>query len=501
MNYRPREMNIFDTWCIAHGDSVHAFYMQRRSKGSKRTLTEERSIGHAISENLLDWKELPAAIVPGPVGSGEDLDIFTGCAFEKDDTCYLYYTQRASEDNGATQRIALTTSRDWLNFEKYEGNPVVEPNPDMYCTKDNPARHGIVDCRDLIVVEDPGGDGYYGFYAARRPSEEMPEGAVIACVHSNDLYHWDNVGPVFAASTNTIVEVPDVFYMDGRWYLTMLVSNEYGSRDLFEEQELIQGTVYAVSDSVTGPYILEKDNVIMASRRMNGITCRSVKFMDRRMLLYARLERVGERDDGAPSPGSLSTPKEYRVVNGKLRAVYSPLIEEKCTAQLIDPRILKAPLADYRVLYSTPARWQITDTGISGKIRTCWDRYQLDVRGEAFIFKANVTLAEGASLGLVMKQTDGYSGYSVILDYKWQKLLFANMPRVEIIDARSLKLTYGVRYGLKVVCTGIHYDIYVDDVLMINAVSYMYKDGIIGLFLDRGEGSFEDIEFRRLTTD
>lgn len=498
MNYRPNEMNLWDTWCIPHGKEVHAFYMQRRAKGSSRTLTEERSIGHAVSDNLLDWKELPTAVMPGEVGSGEDLDIFTGCAFEKNDDCFLYYTQRSSEDGGLIQRIALATSRDWVHFTKFSGNPVIEPDPDVYCTREHPARHGIVDCRDLIVVENPDGEGYYGFFAARRPSEEMPEGAAIACVYSKDLYHWENVGPVFTAKTNTIVEVPDVFCMNGRWYLTMLVSNEYGSRDLFSEQELIQGTVYAVSDKVTGPYVMEPDNVILASRRQNGITCRSVMFEGKRMLLYTRVEREGERDDGAPSPGSLSTPKEYRLVDGKLRAVYSPLVEEKCSLQRITQEVLHRNLSDYRVLYSTPAKWQVDDDRISGRIRTCWDRYQMELRGEAFMFSADITLDEGAAAGLVLKQSDGYSGYGVILDFNWQKLLFAVMPRVEILDARSCVLEHGKTYHLRVVCTGIHYDIFLDDVLMIQTVSYRYKDGICGLFLDRGRGSFEYLDFRTL---
>ena len=114
------------------------------------------------------------------------------------------------------------------------------------------------------------------------------------------------------------------------------------------------------------------------------------------------------------------------------------------------------------------------------------------------MFSADITLDEGAAAGLVLKQSDGYSGYGVILDFNWQKLLFAVMPRVEILDARSCVLEHGKTYHLRVVCTGIHYDIFLDDVLMIQTVSYRYKDGICGLFLDRGRGSFEYLDFRTL---
>lgn len=501
MNYRPSGMKIWDTWYLNHNGEVHAFYMQSLAPQSRRSVQEANGIGHAVSRNLLDWKELPVALLPGEAGSGEDLSIFTGCAAEKDGVCYLYYTQRASEDEGRTQRIALATSRDFLHFDKYPGNPVITPDPACLCTREAPARYGIVDCRDLIVVAEPQGQGYVGFYASRRPSEEMPEGAVIACVRSRDLIHWEHVGPVFSTTRHTIVEVPDVFYLEGRWYMTLLVNNDYGSRDLFEEQELVGGTIYAVSDSLLGPYREEADNIVLASRRYNGITCRSVAFSGRRYVLYVMTERAGGIDSGAPAQGRLSSPKEYRVVGGKLRAVYTDLLEEKLGPEQVTPGLLARRQDGFRVLYETPGRWAVADGVVTGQVRTCWSRYQLPLQAATFSFQARIRLSWGAAAGLVFCQQDGYSGYGAILDFKWQKLLFCTMPRMETVDCRAVPLALGQTYHLRVMCYGIHYEVYLDDVLLIQCISYPFQGGHAGLLTDRASAAFEDISFRSLEVE
>ena len=501
MNYRPSGMKIWDTWYLNHHGEVHAFYMQGLAPHSHRSAREAGGIGHAVSRNLLDWKELPVALLPGEAGSGEDLNIFTGCATEKDGVLYLYYTQRASEDEGRTQRIALATSRDFLHFEKYAGNPVITPDPSFLCTQEAPARYGIVDCRDLVVVQDPQGSGYVGFYASRRPSEEMPEGAVIVAVRSQDLIHWEHIGPVFTTTRHTIIEVPDVFFLEGRWYMTLLVNNDYGSRDLFQEQELVGGTIYAVSDSLLGPYAEEPDNIILASRRYNGITCRSVEWMGRRYVLYVMTERAGGIDSGGPDLGRLSSPKEYRVVDGKLRAVYADLLEEKLGPEQVTPPLLSQRQDGFRVLYETPGRWTLEHGAVTGQVRTCWSRYQLPLEAATFCFQARIRLTWGAAAGLVFCQRDGYSGYGAILDFKWQKLLLCTMPRMETVDCRAVSLTPGQTYHLRVMCYGIHYEVYLDDILLIQCVSYPFQGGSAGLLADRAHATFEGISFRSLEVE
>lgn len=498
MNYHPKGMRIWDTWYINRNGEIHAFYLQRLRPGSTRTEREADSIGHAVSRNLLDWIELPNVLEPGEPGSGEDMCLFTGCAYEKDGRCYLYYTMRDSRDGGSTQQIGLAVSDDFMHFEKYKGNPVIVPDGRYYCNKNHPARYGIVDCRDLVVVKSPDEKGFYGFYASRQPSEEMPEGAVIACVYSEDLLHWTHLPPVFASDKYTIVEVPDVFFLEGKWYLTMLVNNDYGSRDLFEDPLLAAGTIYAVSDTITGPYQEEKDNIILASMENNGISCRSLDFEGKRHLLYTMTERDGECDSGDVLMGSLSTPKEYRIIEGKLRAVYSDLLNSKLKQDMLTEQILRTPV-ECRLLYETPAQWEYRGGVFTGKIRTCWNRYTFGVQAESFVYSTAITVTSGVAAGLAFKQSAcGYKGYVLMLDIEKQRVSLCNIPQMKLLDSRAFPLAHGRQYQVTVVSKGIFYEVYIDGVLLLHTTSYYAKTGYMGLFLDRAEATFSHLHAREL---
>ena len=52
--------------------------------------------------------------------------------------------------------------------------------------------------------------------------------------------HWEQTAPVFRSSRDaySIVEMPDLFELDGRWYLTWLEDNAYGNRDVLGDAEL-----------------------------------------------------------------------------------------------------------------------------------------------------------------------------------------------------------------------------------------------------------------------
>ena len=499
MNYRPKDMLMWDAWYWNEQGTVHAFHLQRLRPGATRTIEEERSVGHAVSRDLVHWQELPAAISPGPAGALDDMEIFTGCTYKRGDTYYLFYTMKSSRENGQVQRLALATSKDLLHWEKYPDNPVLTPDPRWYCTEEHPALYGLVDCRDLSIVDAPDGKGYYGFYAARVPSEEMSEGAVIACCYSEDLIHWEQRPPVFRSDKYTIVEVPEVFQLDGKWYMLLLCNNEYGNRELFPDQpEIIMGTIYAVADSVEGPYREPEDNLLLASRMHNGFSCRTVEFQGKRMVLYTSAARLGNVDLGDTMMGVLSTPKELAVRDGKLCALYSPLIESAHREQLLPPEVLYAPVV-CRLAYQTPGRWEADGDAITGSVRTAWARYSFNVRARAFNYTASLTMHEGVAAGLAFKQIDnGYGGGIFLLDFEKEMVQLLRIPQMYVMDSRKIRLERGRTYRLRVVAKNEYLEFYVDDVLVMQNVFYASPEGFLGLVVDRGKARFEDIRACRL---
>ena len=183
--YRPRK-GLWDTWYLEDDGIAHVFHLM------------DDGIGHAISDDLIRWQELPKALENGSPGELDDDAIYTGCAYKEDGVYYLYYCMRKKSEGARMQRMGLATSTDGIHFEKYSGNPIIVPEEPYYISPDYPDAIKL-DCRDLVIVKNPDGAGYYGFYAANKPAEEEAERSCIACVFSNDLISWKHLPPALQA--------------------------------------------------------------------------------------------------------------------------------------------------------------------------------------------------------------------------------------------------------------------------------------------------------------
>ena len=114
--------------------------------------------GHAVSENLLDWEHLPIALYPDDSGfifSGScvyDRKNVSGFGKEGEGPLIALYTSHNPRNHRETQSLAYST--DFVNFEKYAGNPVI-PNPGLRDFRDpkvfwNPVRK----CWSLVLAAD-----------------------------------------------------------------------------------------------------------------------------------------------------------------------------------------------------------------------------------------------------------------------------------------------------------------------------------------------------------
>ena len=156
--------------------------------------------GHAVSNDLISWQELPAALYPDQWYEDDAKGgCFSGSALVSGDTLYLVYTAVA----GGRQRQCLATSRDGVSFEKHPANPLVEM-PDGYTDFRDPK----VFCHDgsyyMVVGASDGKHGFVDLY------------------RSSDLVSWQSLGHLhqLSAEEGNMAECPDFFELDGRWVLT-----------------------------------------------------------------------------------------------------------------------------------------------------------------------------------------------------------------------------------------------------------------------------------------
>ena len=501
--YRPDGMKMWDTWYLEHQGRAHVYYLQRLRSDSHRTEREADSLGHAVSDDLVHWEERPLALPPGPAGSQDDLQPWTGCAVAHEGSFYLYYTMRAAESNGVCQRIGLARSDDLDHWERYPGNPIITPDPQWYVSEDAPLPGGIVDCRDLLVVPDPEGRGWLGFYAAMTPAEELPEGAVIAAVRSDDLIHWEHLPPAYAPKKYSVMEVPDVFYLDGSWYMTCLVGHFYGNRGLFCDPHPVRGTIYAVADRPEGPYReIEDDNVLMAGDSEGGYSCRSLMFEGQRYIFYTQT---------IPSGAILSPPMRVCTIEGgRLRLAWSERTEayrrETLVAPDCPPSIASLPACMHHWRVPT-GRWRLEDGCYIGECRTGWQVADLGVGAADVDIEARIAF-EGAAAGLVWRAEIGRdhcstSDLTFLLEATDSTVRSSRPPLFEHPAVRSLPLATGRPYRIRVCVRRPWFEIYVDDLLVQQFCEEMPESTrpSIGLFVDRGRARVDELCVHALAAD
>lgn len=171
--------------------------------------------GHAVSKNLLTWEPLPTALFPNdeeycfsgsavldknnvsglgkPVSSNENCPSAEHSP-SQNPPLLLFYTAHNPSNGRQTQCLAYST--DYVHFEKYSGNPIV----------DNPLSDNVPekkDFRDPKVVPNPAGSGWIMVLAA---------GEKIEFWKSENLLSWTYSGSFTPGNyaLGGICECPDL---------------------------------------------------------------------------------------------------------------------------------------------------------------------------------------------------------------------------------------------------------------------------------------------------
>lgn len=168
--------------------------------------------GHAVSEDLLHWEYLPAALAPDQAYDQDGC--FSGSAIAlPDGRQLLMYTgvKRIPQEDGEfrdeqTQCLAVG---DGLDYEKYEKNPVLDG-------KDIPEGCSKEDFRDPKMWKNE--DGTYTCAVANRAKDGSGQ---ILLYTSQNGFDW-KFKSVLSANNNRfglMWECPDFFKLDGKWVL------------------------------------------------------------------------------------------------------------------------------------------------------------------------------------------------------------------------------------------------------------------------------------------
>ena len=244
--------------------------------------------GHAVSDDLINWEELPIALYPDtPYEDSKQGGCFSGSAVIKDDVLYLIYTS-VSDGFGQTQSIAV--SKDGLSFEKYANNPVIKKFPE----------EGSYDFRDPKVTQI---DGTY--YMALGSGKDGV--GKILLYSSENLYDWEYLGVMLEDSQyGGIVECPDFFAFEDKYILmfsqtgksthtTMFVYGDFNGRKF---------TPVSYHTPEAGPHFYAPQTFLDGQGR--------------RIIISWLNSWEKQTETTEEYTGALSIPREIKMVDGKL---------------------------------------------------------------------------------------------------------------------------------------------------------------------------------------
>ena len=299
-------MNDPNGFCFYKGQ-YHMFYQYF----PYASMWNDMHWGHAVSRDLLHWEYLPCALAPDRYYDQDG--VFSGSAMELPDGKLLLMYTGVRCENGARrpcrefQKQCLAVG-DGVNFEKYEGNPVLDENA-------LPAGASIFDFRDPKMIKLK--DGRYAALVANRSADTSGQ---ILVYTSSDGFSW-KYEKVLASCRNRfgkMWECPDFFELDGKQVLFV------SPQDMLPyefEYHGGNGTVCLIGsyDEETFDFREEHDQAI--DYGIDFYAPQTILTPDGRRVMIGWMQNWDScaiRDTKAPWAGQMSLPRELHIRDGRL---------------------------------------------------------------------------------------------------------------------------------------------------------------------------------------
>jgi beta-fructofuranosidase len=282
---------VWDFWLALDGPYYHIFYLQApKALGDEKLRHWHVTVGHAVSEDLVNWEILPDALAPSAENTGawDSYTTWTGSVIKYGGLWYLFYTGTNRAEKGQIQRIGMATSDDLINWRKFPKNPVIEADPRWYETIGSGTWPDQA-WRDPWVF---GHDGsFHAFITARVKSGPPSARGVIAHAVSTDLMNWEVSAPVSVPGEFGQLEVPQLVAIGDRWYLIFCTGQDHFSdgRRARPGIKLERGIHYLIGDNPLGPFELAGDDFLIGDEIGTRYAGKAIRDPDGRWVLLTTL--------------------------------------------------------------------------------------------------------------------------------------------------------------------------------------------------------------------
>lgn len=266
--------------------------------------------GHVKTKDFIRWERLPVAMAPD---ADYDKDgCFSGGAVEMPDGQHLLmYTgvRNVRRRNGKvesfqTQCIAIG---DGVNYEKYEGNPVIR-------SEDLPEGGSVHDFRDPKIWRE---NGMYYCVIGNRTEDTS---GTILMYRSEDAKHWEFVNKVASCHNQygKMWECPDFFSLDGK---DVLMTSPQEMRSIGLEFHPGNANICIIGTFDREINHMLRENVQAVDYGLDFYAMQTLQALDGRRIMIAWMqnwETCGSHLQNQRFLGQMTLPRELFIRDGRL---------------------------------------------------------------------------------------------------------------------------------------------------------------------------------------
>lgn len=439
-------------------------------------------VGHAVSDDGLQFEPAPPAVRTGDPGECDDDQIWTMHTVRNPETglYHMYYTGISLAEHGQVQRVALATSEDFANWTKCGTNPV--------CVAAAPHYNGDLSLLGRVAFRDPFvyiEDGVWHLLvcASAGQGDRFRRGCV-AHATSTDGFEWTLQPPLYAPAHMDDLEVPALIKRDGRYYLFF---HEFRTPESF----------YRIADSLDGPWLAPEYDEFLPPHNAVSRFCE----WEGELLCYTWFRCQADWPRTMPNYCSLVPPKQVNIdPDGTVRMSTFAGWRKRWKGK---PTTL-AP-ADLTAFSEGPAEWQASDAALSASVVG-------QIVGAAtpsfddFVLDTTARLDEGRALGIIFRADDDLEGGNWLrLDFGRNRVELRHMAAMDSMYKRYVRkqpnlkqawdvpLPRGEELRLHLVASREYVELSVNDRVVISAATYAQTAGRVGVFIENGTGRFGPI--------
>lgn len=275
--------------------------------------------GHLVSDDMIRWERMPAAMAPDK--EYDNAGVWSGSAIELPDGRHmLMYTgmHEQLEDDGSviTRQTQCVAFGDGLDYEKYEGNPVIDPDS-------LPEGSSTSDFRDPKIWWDEEDKCFYAVLC----SDMKGVGGAVVLYKSTDMHNWSYVSTLDKSDNQFGImwECPDFFRLDDE---DVMIVSPMEMRAEGLEFHNGQNVAYFLGKYDKKNFKYERKEIHSLDYGLDFYAPQSLLAPDGRRILIAWMQSPENQfiqPRGVKWYGQLSIPRELSIRDGRL--VQTPIRE------------------------------------------------------------------------------------------------------------------------------------------------------------------------------